>query len=650
MMLINRITSHQGWLFANIIRLTALYFLLFLATRLALLFIYPEDFQQLTYEQVAWSLFRGALHFDTAAIAMFLGPPVLLTLMPFRWPTTRWWHFMVGWYGFLVFALFLFIQIADGIYFGIVHRHVGQELGAALKTDPDAMISMALDGYGIWLLFYAGLFLLIFHFWRRGMRKLEIDPWYEKPDFSVRIPLIIVVLALMILCVRGSIVSKPIKPVYAFENVTIAEGQLALNGVFTGFHALNGEAGVEANFYEWDEAVENVQSMLLSGREKFVNPDYPLLREREPLIKRKSPPNIVVLLLESWDFDHLDATRESLGLKPFDVTPNFNTLAAEGVLFTRFYANGQRSIDAIAALLTGIPAIPGSGYLGEGVETNRFTWLGRLAREQGYSTYMLQGSRRASFYLDKIAPLAGYDSYLGAEDFSPSLHEDAKTPAWGGWDYDVLMQAHLQFAASKKPFAGFVFTVSTHVPFAVPGTQWQRFPEKNDETRFLNSLYYADWALGEFFANAKKAGYFKNTIFILTADHVAGFGRDSKIATQHHIPALIIAPGLKPGINDTPGSQTDILPTLIDLAGWNVRHAGVGTSLLEKDVLHGAFIRRGGIIGRIEDGNVLMHDLNKRVHFEGDEAAAKGIKKRLLSTMQVLDGILKRNRVTAELH
>jgi len=650
-MALHKITSNQGWLFANIFKLLGLFYLLFLLSRLGLVLAYPEDFQQLSAAEIGYALLRGALHFDTSITLLFIGLPLLLTLLPFRWPTTRWWHRLVGWYGFLLFNVFLFVLIADGLYFGQVHRHVGQELAAAMKTDPRAMVEMAVNGYGGYLLLFAGLFLLLLYFWRRAVNRVHIDPWHGRPSLAVRIPLLVVMLALIVLGVRGSIVSKPIKPVYAFEHVTLAEGQLALNGVFTAFHALNGRAGVEVNFFPWNEAVATVQSLLASDHERYTAAGFPLMRKRSAATRHDPQhhrqPNIVVLLLESWDFEHLDATRRLAGLEPYNVTPNFNRLAEEGLLFTRFYANGQRSIDAIAALLTGIPAIPGSGYLGEGVETNRFTWLGRLAKAEGYSTIMLQGSRRASFYLDKIAPLAGFDRYLGAEDFSPSLHDTSRTPAWGGWDYDLLMKAHEQFAAADKPFAGFVFTVSTHVPYGIPDDRWKRYPEKSDEECYLNSLHYADWALGEFFRKAKESGYFDNTIFILTADHVAGFSRNADIETQHHVPALIVAPGITPGISESPGSQIDLIPTLIDLAGWNSAYAGIGTSLLDESTGKGAFIRRGGIIGRIEGGNLLLHNLHEQVQFKGDKAAAEAMQKRLLSTMQVVDGLLKSNRVVS---
>jgi len=647
--MLHKITSNQTWLFANIFKLLGIFYLLFLLTRIALLFAYPEDFQHLSAMQIMGSLLSGAIHFDTSITLLLIGAPILLTLLPFQWVTTKLWHHLVGWYAFLLFVVCLFILIGDSIYFGQVHRHAGHELGAAIKTDPMLLISIAIEAYGIYLLLFAAFFLMLFYLWRLGIKHLYIHPHFERPSLYVRLPLIIVIIALMVLGIRGSITSKPIKPVYAFENASMAEGYLALNGAFTAFHALNGEPRPDVNFFTWNDAVASVQQDIASEFETFPDMHYPLMRDRKfrpPYNSHNTPPNIVVILLESWDFEHLDITRKIAGLKPFDVTPNFNRLAKKGLLFTNFYANGQRSIDAIAAILTGVPAIPGAGYLGEGVETNHFAWLGRMAKENGHNTYMLQGSRRASFYLDKIAPLAGFDTYLGAQDFSPSLHKDVASPAWGGWDYDVLMHAHEQFSKSDRPFTGFIFTVSTHTPYGVPDAKWHLYPGKTPEEQYLNSLFYADWALGEFFKKAKQSGYYDNTIFILTADHVSGLGKNVDIPSQHHIPALIIGPNIQKSINKEPGSHVDIIPSIIDLAGWQNRHASLGTSLLEKHPDKGVFIRRNNVVGRIEQQGVILHNFKQRIHFNGNKELAESMQKKLLSTTQVLDAILNTNTVT----
>jgi phosphoglycerol transferase MdoB-like AlkP superfamily enzyme len=358
----------------------------------------------------------------------------------------------------------------------------------------------------------------------------------------------------------------------------------------------------------------------------------------------------VVLLLESWDAAHIDALRHDKNLKPFGVTPNFDALAHQGLLFTHFYANGERSMDGLAALLAGISTLPGTAYLGMGMEQNHMAYLGHMAQKEGYRTIFLQSSKRASFHVDSIAAMAGFTTYLGAEDIPANGHSKNITER-GAWDHDTFQEANKLFEQARKPFVGFIFTASTHLPFQSPGERWQKYPPDSLENRFLNSLYYADWALGEFIAAAKRSGYYDNTIFILTADHVSGFAsKANDVPSMHHVPLLIIAPGLKPGLAQRTGGQVDIIPTLAQLAGWRASQASLGHSLLDArlDPARGTLCVRGNLIGRIEGNRWVTHDLQKRVSASPGirEDDAKVMEERLLAMYQVGHTLLMHNRIT----
>lgn len=214
----------------------------------------------------------------------------------------------------------------------------------------------------------------------------------------------------------------------------------------------------------------------------------------------------------------------------------------------------------------------------------------------------------------------------------------------------MLQKANQLFAEAKKPFLGFVFTASTHLPFQSPGEQWQKFKPDSFEHRYLNSLYYADWALGQFFESARKAGYFNNTIFVLTADHVSGYaGTPGDTPSMHHVPLLILAPGLKSGINPHTGGQVDVIPTIAELAGWRAEHAGLGHSLLgpKASARAGTLTVRGNIIERIEDHGWVAHDLRHRVGASRDahDDELKSIETRLLAMYQVAHSLLLTNRI-----
>ena len=321
-------------------------------------------------------------------------------------------------------------------------------------------------------------------------------------------------------------------------------------------------------------------------------------------------------MLESWGAIHMDMLRKQMNMLPLGVTPNFDKLSRQGRLYTNFYGNGQRSIQGAEAILAGMPSLPGMPFLGEGIEQNRLSFLGELAQAQGYETFFLQSSDRGSFRFDSIAARAGFSTYKGAEDM-PELHDAPKPPStWGTWDHNTFQEANKLFAAAHKPFLGYIFTSTTHVPWIIPDARWRKYTGDSDRDKFLNSLYYADWALGEFIAAAKKAGYYDNTIFVLTADHANEFVEHvENTPNLYHIPLLIVGPGVKPGVDGRVGSQFDITPTIADLAGWSTGYAGLGRSLLDSERIkeREAFCVRGDVIDVITSRGWVSHDLSHRL-------------------------------------
>lgn len=574
---------------------------------------------------------------------LFVGTVAMLMLLPFRVTHQRAWVSFWTWTNFVLLALFLLLLAGNIVYFGFVHRHAGPEI-IALGGDLDLMFDMAFGSYWWALLLFLAAGAGLFFLWRRLFRHADA----EVGRFLPRLAILMLALLCVAVLIRGGLGHKPLDIVDAFVEGRPSAAYLSLNGPFTMSRALLNTRQVKTDFFAWEEAVRRTQEQVLaSGEQLLAGDDYPLLRARTTTTSRK--PNVVVLLLESWDAAHVDVLRRGMNLKPFGVTPNFDALARHGLLFTRFYANGERSMDGLAALLAGIPTVPGTAYLGMGMEQNRMAYLGHMAQREGYETIFLQSSKRQSFHVDSIAAMAGFPKYLGSEDIPATGHSNNITER-GAWDHDSLQEANRLFGQAKKPFVGFVFTASTHLPFQSPGERWQKFPPDSLENRFLNSLYYADWALGEFIAAAKKSGYYDNTIFILTADHVSGFtGRANDVPSLHHVPLLVVAPGLKPGINARTGGQVDVIPTLAQLAGWRAPLASLGHSLLDAraDSTRGTLCVRGNIIERIEDHGWVSHDLQRRVSTSPGlrDADAQAMEERLLAMYQVAHTLLLRNRI-----
>jgi len=626
------------------IRLMSVFFVLFFLLRLAFLWVYPEAFSELSVGEVVYAMLKGAWFMDSSITMVFLGIPFLLTYLPLPWFKKQWYLKLVGWYAFIVLFAFALIAIGDLQYFGLVHRHTGHELAAAMHTSTQAMVDMLVAAYGWQMLALAIVMVGSAFAWRRHMMP-HPETSHLKLSWK-RIPFFMVMFIIILLTMRGGIESKPIQSVFAYNEGTMAQGHLTLNGVFATIHSLYQSHMRVPNFMPEPEAEAIVQEIYASPHEIYLDPSYPLMRERTSPHLGQEKYNVVILLLESWDPDFIDITRELAGKKPYGVTPNYNALVKKGRLYTNFYANGQRSIDGIAAVIAGVPRVPGAGGIGEGIEANAIGWLGKIAKEQGYSTSFLQGSFRHSFYMDKISPLAGFDIYKGSEDL-PSLHPNPPKSQWGGWDYDLFMAGHALYQQSHQPFLSVMFSVSTHTPWALPEPRFKKFKGNSDAERFLNTMYYTDWALGEFFKSVEKSSFAKNTIFMLLADHASGNMAHPDMRAQYQIPLLILGPNVETGIDDTLSSQVDLIPSIIDLAGWkNAKYASLGHSFIDVTNNRSVIFGRDAMTGRIEDNGVLVvRSLDRLVYKEGDEALVPKVDHRLQAQVQVLLHAWQHNRL-----
>ncbi|MDH2915657.1 MAG: sulfatase-like hydrolase/transferase [Gallionella sp.] len=629
--MIKRLSPWLSHPYLRIVILLAIFILPASVMRLALYLIYPDDFGGLSLGQVLVAFIAG-LRFDVSMAALLIGVPLLLMLLPFRWSHHRYWQNLWGGFIFVAWLCFIVLMVIDTIYFGQVHRHIGSEINT-LSNDVDSMIGIAFAQYRTALLLFAIAASLGGWFWWRLLKLVPAHP--ETPWLRLlMLPLIFFVL---LLAERGGYSGKPMGVGEAFFSDSLEQGYLTMNGAFAMSRALVEKQPPVKSFMPQQQAVAMTQAQLSSPGIRFANADYPLFRTSTGSAKKK--PNVVVLMLESWGALHIDAVRREMKFPPLGATPNFDRLAQQGRLYTRFYANGQRSIQGAAAILASQPTLPSMPLLGLGMEQNRLSFLGELAHQQNYQTIFLQSSDHSSFHFDAIAARAGFKEYRGAEDI-PNLHEHPKQAStWGTWDHNTFQEANKLFAQANKPFLGFVFTSTTHTPWIVPDARWNKYTGGTDRDAFLNTLLYADWALGQMIDAAKRDGYFDDTIFVITADHANEFVEQPEhVPNQFHIPLLIVGPGVKAGIDQRVGSQVDIVPTLIDLCGWSTPYAGLGRSLTDDTRMEdrAAFTVRGDVMDWITQDGWVSHNLDKRIGSSPALSAerASQLEQRLLSTYQ----------------
>ena len=207
---------------------------------------------------------------------------------------------------------------------------------------------------------------------------------------------------------------------------------------------------------------------------------------------------------------------------------------------------------------------------------------------------------------DAFANIAGYDDYYGRTEYNNENDYDGN---WGIWDEEFLQFSANSINIKKQPFFATIFTLTSHHPYDVP----KRYKSKFNEglLPIEKSISYSDFALKKFFETAKKMTWYKNTLFVLTADHT-GVSNDpyyTNIIGNYSIPLIYFMPdGKLKGVDSTITQQIDIMPSVLDLLNFPSTYFSFGTSVFDTSALHFAFIFRNDLFHLIEKDHILEFD------------------------------------------
>jgi phosphoglycerol transferase MdoB-like AlkP superfamily enzyme len=131
---------------------------------------------------------------------------------------------------------------------------------------------------------------------------------------------------------------------------------------------------------------------------------------------------------------------------------------------------------------------------------------------------------------------------------------------------------------TNQPFFAHIMTTSNHRPFTFPEGKID-LPQGHRE----GAVKYTDYAIGKLIENAKTKPWFKDTLFVIVADHCASAAGKTKLPVdKYHIPLIFYAPDILPaGHIGRVASQIDIVPTLLDVLGAKGDEHFFGKSLFE---------------------------------------------------------------------
>jgi phosphoglycerol transferase MdoB-like AlkP superfamily enzyme len=267
-------------------------------------------------------------------------------------------------------------------------------------------------------------------------------------------------------------------------------------------------------------------------------------------------PNIILVIVEGFTANVIEPLGGRKG-----ITPNFNRLSQEGILFTNFYASGDRTDKGLVSILSAFPAQTQRSIIKFPDKTQKLPYLSRKLEGLGYQTSFVYGGDADFANYRSFLTYGGFRHITSVDDFD----SDYNTSKWGVHDQYLFEQAEkeLDTTSLDKPFFKAMLTLSSHEPFDVPLKQ---IPGEDDPSLFLNSCYYTDKCIGDFIAYCKQQPWWNNTLIVITADHGHRLPDkiDSRIREKFHTPMLWLGGAIKKDTIVTRyGGQTDIANTLL---------------------------------------------------------------------------------------
>jgi phosphoglycerol transferase MdoB-like AlkP superfamily enzyme len=554
-----------------------------------------------------WSLvnllgvFGIGFFYDVAMLSYFIIPLVLYCwLLPSNWYAKPGHRFVL--YGYLLLMVFLgiFNAVSEWFFwdeFSTRYNFIAVDY-LVYTTE---VVGNIWQSYPIGKLLIAILLISVGVLWRiRSSVKQSMQASFR---FGKRTTIAIPLLVLPLL--TYFLVSNKGKK---FSDNEYAN-ELAGNGLFDFGSAFWNNELDYTSFYQTlpqNEVVSILRKSLQEKDSKFLNNKVGIEREINHLEPEKKL-NVVLISVESLSASFLAHFGNTQG-----ITPQLDSLADEGILFTQLYASGTRTVRGLESLSLAIPPTPGQSIVKRPDNEGLFS-LGSVFESKGYRTQFIYGGYS---YFDNMG-------YFFANNGYQAIDRDAINPKdihyeniWGVADEDLFTLSLKELDKNyqdKKPFFSHIMTVSNHRPYTYPEGRIDIPSHSGRE----GAVKYTDYAIGRFIKEAQQKPWFKETIFVIVADHCASSaGKVELPVDKYHIPMIIYAPGMvKPQRFEKLTAQIDIAPTILGMLNFKYRSKFFGYDIFRlEEGRERVFISTYQSLGFIKNKQLYILQPNKKLN------------------------------------
>lgn len=500
-----------------------------------------------------FSTFFGGLRFDLSAIGYINLLFALLHCIPGKFKYNRIYQKVLKILFYSVNLIFIITNFVDFEYYKFTGRRssFGLLTAQGMEHEIKGLVGSFLTEF--WYILLIGIVLAIAFYKAIPNLKLPVlSINHSKKDYVKQTLMFLGIMVLMLVFARGGVQEKPIRIIDSSSYGSLNHSALVLNTPFCILKTIYKKETLSSPNYFSQTELDAIFSPIIT------------ITSKKELHKK----NVVLIILESFG-------RENLNI---GATPFLDSLITKSYYFENGFANGKLSVDAVPSTLTSIPSLLNHSIITSNYAVNKVNGLPRILKEQGYNTSFFHGAFNGSQNFDQYAKVSGFDTYYGKDEFEGPEAFDGR---WGIFDEEFLQFFNTKLITFHEPFFSTIFTISSHNPYKIPEKYIGKFPKGN--TKIQESIAYTDYALKQFFEAAKKEDWYKNTLFVITADHTSSEPTNEIYTTnvgKFRIPILFYDPSEENfiGVHDKNFQQIDILPSILEYLGMSTQAISYGKS------------------------------------------------------------------------
>ncbi len=562
------------------------------------------------------SIFVNGFRYDIAAITYVNSLLIILYLIPLPFRSVKWYQILLGSIFVITNVVAILFEIVDIPFFRFANRRsILSDI--TLMANTSNMIVPFLKEF--WYIPF-GLVLFIIGMWFLFKKTVLKQPMAGF-HFGWQSLQFVMGIILFGICARGSLGQRPLMPIDSSKFVENAYNEPLVTNTSINF-------------------IFSLQQIQIKEQRYFsettANEIYPIYYYPKPL-QPFEPKNVVVIALESFGKEYISTFNKERNYGPF-----LDSLIQKSYYTEYSYANALRSVQGIGAINTTIPSIMNDPFIFSGYSTNPVESIAGLLKKKGYQTGFFHGCVPGSMKFNEFARHTGYDKFYDRYGYPDQKDYDGN---WGIWDDKMEQFMIKELDTYSQPFYAFHFTLTSHHPFNVEDWFAKKHPNMD---KFERAYRYTDASLAHFFQSASTRPWFRNTLFVICADHVGVSSNENFINKygKYKIPILFYTPdgSLLPSIKKGEiSSQSDILPSIMDYLHYDLPFMSFGKSVFNDNIRY-SFQYENGEWQIMDHQFILFFDGNQALSmfdYTRDELMSKDILKVNKTEAERLTNVIK---------